>query len=128
MSQLHQDGEKQHQSYAKLLLSVSGDINSNEVKKKTVFYQIGSLLMRGREFAFGNPSLIKLSKCFYFLRMRELPRARNQEIILAVEGSEEAVSFEAVFKAIANSRTWDNLDFGTSCQVNTKNATLIYKI
>lgn len=31
-----------------------------------------SLLMRGREFVFSNPSLLKLSKSFYFVWMREL--------------------------------------------------------
>lgn len=63
------------------------------------------MLMRGRELAFSSPSLLKLSKGFYFLWMREFPRARNQEIILAVECSEEAVSFEVTFEAIANSKT-----------------------
>lgn len=106
----------------------SVEINSNEVKKKTVFCQIASLLMGGREFAFSTPSLVKLFKRFYFMWIRELPWARNQEIILAAKGSEEAVSFEAAFKAIINSKTGDNLDLGTSCQVYTKTVTLIYKI
>lgn len=47
---------------------------------------------------------------------------------MAAKGSEEAVSFEAAFEAITNSKTGDNLDLGTSCQVYTKTVTLIYKI
>lgn len=47
----------------------------------------------------------KVVQVFYFLWMRELPRARNQEIILAVEDSEETVNFENAFKAITNSET-----------------------
>lgn len=59
--------------------------------------------MRGREFVFSKPSLLNLSKSFYFVWMRELPRARNWEIILAVKISGRTVSFEATFKALTNS-------------------------
>lgn len=91
----------------------SVEVNSNKIKK-TIFYLRASLLMRGREFVFSNPSWLKLSKSFYFVWMRELPRARNQEIILAVKSSGGAVSFEATFKAITNSKAQDNLDLDTN--------------
>lgn len=48
--------------------------------------------------------------------------------MLAAKGSKETLSFEAAFKAIINSKIWDNLDSGTSCQANTENVALIYKI
>lgn len=105
----------------------SVEVISNEIKK-TVFCLRASLLMRGKEFVFSNPSLLKLSKSFYFIWMRELPRARNREIILAVKSSGRAASFEATFKAITNSKGWDNLDLDTKWQMNTKNVILRYKI
>lgn len=81
----------------------SVEVISNEIKK-TVFCLKTSLMMRGSEFVFSNLSLLKLSKSFYFVWMRELPRARNREIILSVKNSGRAVSFEVTFKAITNSK------------------------
>lgn len=46
---------------------------------------------------------------------------------MAVQGSEEAVSPEAAFKAIASSKI-ESQDLGTSCQLNRKNVSLIFKI
>lgn len=46
---------------------------------------------------------------------------------MAVQGSEEAVSPQAAFKAIASSKT-ESQDLGTSCQLNRKNVSLIFKI
>lgn len=89
------------------------ELISNKIKK-TVFYLRASLLMRGREFVFSNPSLPNLYKSFYFVWIRELPRARNWEIILAVKSSGRAVSFEATFKAVTNCKAWDYLDLETN--------------
>lgn len=88
-------------------MSVSGGYLRGD---KTVFCLRAPLLMRGGEFVFSNPSLLKLSKSFYFVWMRELLRARNGEIILAVKSSGRALSFKTTFKAIAKSKVWDNLD------------------